>query len=247
MYVDKEKLRKAIEIYQRKKEKGLAIKIDKDKSYNYIINSIRKIIKGFLNKTKYYKIVNYDELFTAAYYECVLMVDNFVLSRISSSEKEEDKKVNPFNYFQTIARNQILNTLKKHNYFYKNNLIFNFNEKQVANINKYDEICRYNESVNEKLIDNMNFNLFFDELMNFLESKEKLFKRNETEIILFSCFLEYLIKYKSFDDKLFVKFCLNEKKVNIKQKKIIFFLNYILRERLNFQKASEILYYTSIK
>ena len=243
MYVDKDKFRKAIEIYQNPKAPSL----QKAKAFDYIYVSLEKLINGYINKYKLNLFTNdVNDMKITALTECFKMLSSFDLNFISKSEKELDKKVNPFNYFQTIARNQILNIVKKQQKFISVHILADFSQKKDNNTTTQDEkFFMYNEKY-QSFIDlksEKDYKIFFEELLKILKNQENNFLDKKEYELLYKYFLEFLEAYQSFDLKTFINFCrLKPEFANYSKKKIRDFYYNVFLERTNVVEIKDSLF-----
>lgn len=242
-YVDKNKFRECIKIYQKKKKNNPDYDFSNDKHFLYIYRSLEKIILGYVNKYKFYKFSNIEDMKRTALIECIYMLDKFDLEKTSNSE--QDKKVNPFNFFQTIIRNQILNNTKKFTQYTNKHLFFDFNEKKYVNLTQNDELFFYNESFKEKEYEdkseNAEFFLMLEEIIKFLKKNEDSFKDTALNNYLFNKLINFIESYKSFSLKIFIEFCKEDEYLKNKPKKIIIdFYKNVFLERIDILKLKKL-------
>lgn len=232
-YVDKENFLELIDRYQNNK--------DDEKAFYELSKIFVKIAKGVINKKKYYKYIEYNDLLLETCVACMGVIDKFDKNKISLFKQE---KVNPFSFFNQVINFTIYNMLKANDkHRIKNVYLIDFLEKKIGNINQYDELSNYNDRVKElEVVNKHDINYFNEQFINYLYNMQNEIKKYGK---VFEILMEYLIKflrlYEHFDKKIFLDF-IKENDIIIKEKQINKFFS-ILQKVLDMEEVLQMIYY----
>ena len=226
-YIKKDEFLKVIEDY---------LENPNEKNCELLSEKFMKIIEGFINKKKYHLYMDRNELIMESYVACMESVHKFDKNKDS---KFKEGRVNPFSFFNMVARNTMINMLKDKDRRKSRTILADFNQKVNGNITFYDELSFYNETVREKENNQLKTShLKFIEMIEYLETKREIFQKKDSEVVneIFEEFILSLKENLDFDEEFFKKHIKNDKP-HIRDKDIkIFFeklADYSSFEKLN--------------
>lgn len=225
MFIDKNKFLELIKEYQEDKSNREA--------YEEISLSLLKIIRGLINKRKFYQYMDVEDLEINAYIACIEVLDKFDEKMKSKHNKGN---VNPFSFFNSVAFFTMVNLLKAKDKYNDKNLLTDFYARKSGSLTLYEEMSFFNETFKEKEIENQNTkDLFIYELSNHFKSKRDIFKKEGKKfMVLYDNFIKFLEEFKP-DNISHFDLYLESQKVPFNRKELKYFF-MIIRENFNYER-----------